>query len=156
MNSFPGEQRRASRERRRRIWWSLLYGNVQPRRRGARREIEARFHPVDWHQSRLLAVALCILVLCVIDAFLTLVLLRDGARELNPIMAFALDSDISRFAILKMCLTGASVALLVLLSGYRFFRVLRVEFLLYAVLAAYLALISYETFLLNKADFTLF
>src|SRR5271163_1580915 len=86
-----GLERRDRPDRRRRLWWSLLYGNFQPRRRRpARRFDDWRFHSNDWHSAHLLAVAIGILVLCAFDAFLTVNLLVNGAEEINPVMAVLL------------------------------------------------------------------
>jgi len=143
-------ERRSDTDRRRRFWWSLVYGNFNPRRRSPRRAKHAGLHVVDWHHSRLLAVVLAILVLCVCDAFLTLVLLQSGAREANPVMARVVYGDAASFTILKMLMTSCSVAVMVMLAGYRFLGVFRVELLLYLVLTGYLVLVGYELWMLRQ------
>jgi hypothetical protein len=143
-------ERRARIDRRRRMWWSLLYGSFHPRRRRpARRVGDPRFHSHDWYASHLLAVAIGILLLCAADAFLTVTLLLNGAEEVNPVMAVLLYRSVAVFTALKMGMTGAGTLLMVFLSRYRFMRVIRVELVLYAVLLAYLALIAYEIWLLK-------
>jgi hypothetical protein len=137
-------------DRRRRMWWSVLYGSFRPRRRRpARRTDDARFHSHDWYSSHLLAVAIGILLLCAADAFLTVTLLVNGAEEINPVMAALLYRGVAVFTALKMTMTGAGTVLIVYLSRYRFMRVIPVELALYAVLAAYLALIGYEIWMLK-------
>ncbi len=132
-------------DRRRRVWWSVLYGSFKPRRRRPpRRRDDPRYHAVDWHAAHLLAVATGILLLSVTDACLTLALLAQGAEEINPVMAFVVGRGAAMFAVAKMAMTGVSVVLLVFLARYRFMRRVRVELTLYAVLIAYLALIGYE------------
>ncbi len=139
------ERRRDRSERRRRLWWSVLYGNFNPRRRSSPRRFgDSRFHMLDWHSSHLLAVAIGIVLLSVADAFLTLALLQGGANEVNPIMAVLLYRSVAMFAALKMGMTSAGVILMVFLARYRFMRLLRVEWVLYAVLVAYATLIGYE------------
>src|SRR5271170_7464590 len=83
------QERRHRFDRRRRVWWAMTYGSFNPRRRlPPRRLDDFRFHSLDWHSAHLLAVAIGILLLSVVDAFLTLVLLQGGAvAEVNPIMA---------------------------------------------------------------------
>src|ERR1700730_18109028 len=138
-------ERRAPADRRRRVWWSVWYGSFNPRRRSpARRQGDSRFHSLDWHSSHLLAVAIGILLLSIVDAFLTMMLLQGGADEVNPVMALLIYRSVAMFAALKMGMTGMGVVLMVFLARYRFMRLLRVEWALYAVLAAYLTLISYE------------
>lgn len=138
-------------DRRRRVWWSVLYGNLKPRRRSpARRRADTRFHCLDWYGARLLAVALGILLLSVADAFMTVTLLSGGAVEVNPVMAAVVDESASSFAALKMAMTGIGVIVMVFLAQYRFMRVLRVEIVMYAVLLLYVGLLGYEFSLLRE------
>jgi hypothetical protein len=146
-----GRDRRSTLDRRRRFWWSLLYGGIRPRRRHpARRVQDARFHALDWHATHLWAVSIGILIMSVVDAFLTVRLLSLGAVEVNPFMDLFVHGNVAVFAGLKMALTGVCVALMVLLSGYRFMRVLRVEVILYGILLGYGILISHEWGMLRQ------
>jgi hypothetical protein len=148
--SHSSHERRDRADRRRRVWWSVWYGSFNPRRRTPPRRLDdSRFHSLDWHAAHLLAVAISILLLSVTDAFLTVVLLQGGADEVNPIMAALIYRSVGVFAALKMGLTGVSVALMVFLARYRFMRLLRVEWVLYGVLIAYVSLISYEVWMLK-------
>jgi hypothetical protein len=141
-------ERRARADRRHRVWWSVWYGSFNPRRRTPPRRLdESRFHSLDWHSSHLLAVAISILLLSVMDAFLTLVLLQGGAAEVNPVMAVLIYRSVAMFTALQMGMTGAGVLLMVILARYRFMRLLRVEWVLYGVLIAYVTLISYEVWM---------
>jgi len=97
----------------------------------------------------LLFVAIIILLLSMVDAFLTLVLLTGGAEEVNPIMAAIIYKGVGLFAALKMSMTGIGLVVMVFLARYRFMRLVRVEWVLYGVLAAYTCLISYELWLLQ-------
>ena len=85
-----------------------------------------------------------ILILSVVDAFLTVTLMSGGAVEVNPVMAAVMGHDIGVFAILKIAMTGVCVMLMVFLARYRFMRVIRVELLLYGVLLTYLFLVGHE------------
>jgi hypothetical protein len=145
-----GLERRDRPDRRRRMWWSLLYGNFHPRRRRpARRMDDSRFHSHDWYSSHLLAVAIGILLLSAADAFLTVTLLLNGADEINPVMAALLYRGVAVFTTLKMTMTGIGTLLMVFLSRYRFMRLVPVQAVLYAVLLAYVALICYEISMLK-------
>lgn len=147
----PGPaDRRSPPDRRRRVLWSVLYGSFNPRRRRPSRRLDdSRFQTIDWHGAHLLAVAVSILILNVADALFTLELLSHGAVEVNPIMAALIQGNPSWFAALKMAMTGLSVLLLVVLGCYRFMRVLKVEWMLYGVLIAYLVLIGHELNMLS-------
>jgi Domain of unknown function (DUF5658) len=97
----------------------------------------------------LLAVAIGILLLSVSDALLTMMLLQGGADEVNPVMAALIYRSVAMFAALKMGMTSLGVVLMVFLARYRFMRLLRVEWVLYGVLIAYVALIGYEVWMIK-------
>jgi hypothetical protein len=148
-----GSDRRNRTDRRHRVFWSVLYGSFNPRRRRpARRLNDSRFHPIDWYSAHLLAVSIGILLLSAADAFLTGILLLHGADEVNPIMAVLVYRNVAVFAACKMAMTGLSVLGLVFLSRYRFMRVLRVDLVLYAALAVYFCLIGYEIWMLKGSS----
>src|SRR5882757_7472840 len=144
-------ERRERTDRRRKKWWSIFYGSFNPRRRRpARRLGDSRFHPVDWYSAHLLAVSMGILLLSATDAFLTaILLLQGGADEMNPVMAVLVYRSVAAFATLKMAMTGAGIVVMVFLARYRFMRMIRVEFALYAVLTVYASLIGYEIWMLK-------
>jgi hypothetical protein len=132
------------------MWWAFFYGSIRPRRRRVgRRSDDGRFQPTDWHGAHLWGVSLGILILSVVDAFLTLTLMSGGAVEMNPVMAAVMGHDIGVFAVLKIAMTGGCVMLMVFLARYRFMRVVRVEVLLYAVLLTYLFLVGHEMAMLR-------
>jgi Domain of unknown function (DUF5658) len=140
-----------SADRRRRIWWAVLYGSFRPRRRRPPRRLDdSRFHSLDWHASHLLAVAIGILLLSVADAFMTVTLLAGGAVEINPVMALVVYKSAAVFAGVKMAMTGIGVMTMVTLARYRFMRVVRVDVVMYGVLVVYLGLLSYEYWMLDK------
>jgi hypothetical protein len=144
-------ERRERTDRRLRFWWSIFYGSFNPRRRAPpRRFNQSRFHSVDWHSSHLLAVAISILLLSVVYAFLTLLLLQGGADEVNPIMALFVYRSVAVFAALKMGLTSLGVVFMVFLARYRFMRRLPVAWVLYGVFIAYTSLIGYELHMLKS------
>jgi hypothetical protein len=144
-------ERRNRLERRRRHVWSVWYGSFKPRRRSHPRRIdEKRFHSIDWYSAHLLAVSIGISLLSMADAFLTLTLLDSGADEINPIMAALLEHGAAAFTIVKMATTGICILALVVMSRYRFMRLIRVEIVMYLVLASYVSLIVYELWLLQK------
>jgi hypothetical protein len=140
-------ERRARAERRQRTLRALLHGNLQPRRRDARRGTDAGFAAVDWHQSRWLAVAVLIVVLSCADAFFTLTLLADGADEANPVMATLLDGSPHWFALAKIGLTSMGVILLTVVARTRAFGRIPVGVVLYFVLGIYATLVAYEYWL---------
>ena len=143
-------ERRQKPDRRRRALFSLLFGSFTPRRRVPRRQEQDRFVVVDWHDSRWLAVVICILLLSAADAVLTLTLIDLGAREANPLMEPLVIGSGREFAWWKLGLTATGVVVLALLARLKVFGRLPVSAILYTVLALYCVLIAYEFWLLEK------
>jgi Domain of unknown function (DUF5658) len=145
------ERRVAPTDRRRELVYSLFYGGLRPRRRNGRRASDRHRPIIDWHGPGLLASAVLVLVLCVVDAFLTLWLITDGAIEANPLMAPLIQGDVRSFAITKLGLTGGGVVMLVAIARFRIFRGIRVGTLVHTILFAYFVLICYELALIARS-----
>jgi len=111
---------------------------------------EGRYQSLDWYGAHLWAVSIGVLILSVADAFMTLILMSGGAVEVNPFMAMFVGRNVAVFAALKMAITGISIMLLVFLARYRFLRLVRVDVILYCILAAYLMLIGHEIGMLQQ------
>ena len=141
-------ERRLGSDRRRTTLRSFLRGGLTPRRRGGRRAGEHHL-PIDWHEPYLLFLSVTILLLSVLDAFLTVTLITGGAREVNPFIEFVLRVQPEAFAAIKMTLTGTGVLVLVAVARARLFRVMRAGMVLQGVFVAYVALIAYEWWLLR-------
>lgn len=93
--------------------WLLFGGRrSQVRREGERKEI--RF--LDRYPATIFVQATVIILLSVIDAFLTLFLITHGAIEINPIMNFSLRQGPLFFMLSKYLLTSLGVILLVVFS----------------------------------------
>ena len=141
-------ERRLDLDRRRTTLRSFLKGGFTPRRRNGRRVGEHHL-PIDWHEPYLLFLSVTILLLSVVDAFLTVTLLTAGATEVNPIMAFVLNHNPHLFALSKMAFTSIGVLVLVAVARARLFRVMRVGAVLQGLFVGYVALIAYEWWLLR-------
>jgi Domain of unknown function (DUF5658) len=98
-----------------------------------------------------LAVSVAILLLSAADAFLTGILLLNGADELNSVMGALLYRSVALFTGIKMAMTGGGIVLMVFLARYRFMRLIRVELVMYGVLGVYVWLIGYEIWMLKTA-----
>ena len=136
--------RRSGSERRNTTFAAYWHGARNPRRRGGRREADLRYAVVDWYSARLLIPVFTILGLCVLDGMLTVMLMRQGAYELNPVMALFLPHNLLGFALTKLALTGAGLCILVACSRMQLFRKIPGELFVYAVLGIYLCLVAYE------------
>ena len=83
------------------------------------------------------------------DALLTLTLISHGATEVNPFMAPLVSGSGRSFAFWKVGLTAMGVVTLTLLARLRV-RGQLVGHLLYLALGGYIALVSYELYLLRN------
>lgn len=149
----PEAERRRGVDRRRSTVRALFLGSFLQRRRVPRRDDERHLAALDWHHPQWLAVGLLILLLSVADAFLTIALIDLGANEANPAMEPLVQEPGVDFAAWKMALTSGGVVLLILLARMRAFGRIPVALILYGVLCCYVALVSYELWLLEHVTF---
>lgn len=140
-------ERRHAVNRRGGVFRAFLYGNFRPRRRFNQRVADKHNFMFDWHEPRILYLALGVLLLSCIDALFTLNLLNAGATEANAVMASVLNQGVDRFVIAKISITSISVVILVTTARRKFFRSLNAEHLLQAFCSVYILVICYEVYL---------
>ncbi len=102
----------------------------------------------DWFESHVMILALGIVLLCIADFIFTSIIMQHGGIELNLLMNEAISRGIDAFFIYKYLLTCLSLILLVAHQNHRFFRVVKVKYILYGFAAGYLGLMAYEIHLL--------
>lgn len=117
---------------------------LRGRRKKARRVEEAENYYVDRYELRYLLLIISILILCFLDAFLTVILLQLGAEELNPFMLIFIEKDVVLSMVVKYVLTAVSLIFILVHKNFRIFRNLRVHSLIYFVLTLYIALVFFE------------
>jgi len=144
-------ERRSGLERRRLSFHAYWQGARTPRRRAGRRATDTYYPIIDWHSPRVFAWVMAILMLCVSDGVLTVMLLQNGAVEMNPFMAMFVPHSLGWFAAVKLSLTSLGTMVLVACSRMKLFRAIPGELLLGLIFLAYLALIIYELKLLEQA-----
>ena len=131
-------------ERRAFSWRTVALGFLRSRRRETRRASDAEPTFTDWHHPWLFFLAIGIMLMSSLDAFLTIQLIERGAYEANPIMAGVMRQGTAPFAAIKMLLTGLGILVLVFLSRARFVDRLRTGVFLTIFFAVYATLICYE------------
>lgn len=142
--------RRNVADRRRRSIGAFLYGNFRPRRRGVRRSDDDHRFLFDWHEPRVLYLALAVLLLSCTDALFTLNLLLLGAHEANALMNSMLAEGVDAFLAVKISMTAISIIVLVAAANRKFFGLFRVERLLQLICLGYVVLIAYEIWLFSS------
>jgi hypothetical protein len=147
----PGvpRERRKDMDRRRHSAWSFLYGGLRPRRRFGRRLGDEHRIFLDWHEPRVLYIALAIVLMSCADALFTLNLLAVGGQEVNAFMRAMLGHGVRWFLWVKIGLTGMSIVILVAVARRRVLGVVPVWWLIRLVFAGYVALIGWEIYLLG-------
>jgi len=142
----PVPERRDS-ERRSHSAWSFAYGSFRPRRRVGRRDGDHERIFLDWHEPRVLYLALAIVLMCCADALFTLNLMAAGAEEMNALMNSLITRDVETFLALKIGVTGISVVLLGVAARRQLLGVIPVFRILQLFCAGYAALIVWELWL---------
>ena len=140
---------RRDSERRSHSVWSFTYGSFRPRRRIGRRDRDHERIFLDWHEPRVLYMALAIVLMCCTDALFTLNLMAVGAEEMNVLMGALITFDVQRFLALKIGVTGASVVLLGIAARRQFMGVIPVFRVLQVFCAGYAGLILWELWLFS-------
>lgn len=140
-------ERREKNERRNPTFKGFILGCARTQRREQRRSDCFTHYHTDWYETKLLVMALAILLLSVADAAMTMTLLNNGAVEVNPLMNYLLNHSIHAFVYTKLALT--SMCILVLITHYhtKLFNTLRVDMFLNFALIVYSTLVLYEIFL---------
>ena len=141
--------RRAGDRRQARLL-SLVYGLYRSRRSGDRRaQVGDAPSYVDIHGPGAYALALGVMAFCIADVYFTLLLIDHGSRELNPILAWALDKDAMLFYSMKYITTALCVFLILQHWHFRVFGIQGRQFLV-VVLAIYASLITYQLSMLVR------
>ena len=105
---------------------------------------------LDQYDTSLMICALIVLDLSMVDAVLTLTLLKHGAVEVNPVMRYCLDLGLGPFVIVKYGLTAIPLVVMVMLSASSFlrFRIGSLMFLFSGL--AFGAVVIWELHILNE------
>ena len=103
---------------------------------------------VDRYSQKIFVMILFILGLSLTDALFTLMLVDNGAEEVNPLMAYYLEEGQLFFILIKYFLTCASVMLILFCKDYSLFKTkAKVRVLFYLVPISFLLVIQWQIFL---------
>ena len=137
-------EQRAIADRRTFDWRTVFFGFMRSRRRLHRRADEHDVRFLDWHHPWLFFLAVGVMLMSCVDAFLTLQLLDRGMIEANPVMQAALGQGTTAFAVSKMLMTGTGILALVFLAKAKFLNRFRTGLFLTLFFSLYACLICYE------------
>ena len=122
------------------------------RRKEIRRDEDTRrFIYFDQYGIKILIAIVVILLLSIIDAFLTLFLIDHGASEMNPIMAFYLELGPFAFIFAKYLFTSFSLIILLVFGNYYIRKMkMHVRSLFQYTAVLFTLVIGWELFLVLK------
>ena len=144
-------QRRQQADRRSQRLRTALHACYRNRRQKTRRSTDPTVGVyTDTHEVRVLALAVGLVVLSIMDAFFTTVLLHNGSYELNPFLAVLIDRDLVLFILVKMAITSAGALFLVLHKNFLLFNRVSGYQLLVTCCVIYVLLMCYHFFLMNN------
>lgn len=105
---------------------------------------------LDHFSLKVFSIILAVILLSVADAFLTLHLIRNGAAEVNPIMAHFLKYGQLPFFAAKYSLTTASLVLLLIYQNVHIFRTkIRAKYLFVFCFIFFASVVLWELYLIT-------
>jgi len=107
-----------------------------------------KFKYFDRHEPHLLIISITIMLCSLVDAFLTLEILKAGGTELNYFADKLIGLGLYGFIFSKYIITAIGIIILVLHKHYQVFLGLQVRHALYGIVFLYTLLIFYEVMLI--------
>ena len=139
-------ERRAQRTERRVNKRKAAVNALYRRRRQSVRRVSDDLNGVyvDTHEPQIGYLSTGLMLLCVLDAFFTTILIRHGSEELNPVLDYLLQIDMSLFLATKFFVTGLCISFLVLHKHHRLLNTISCYHLLIGSFGVYGILICYQ------------
>jgi len=113
-----------------------------------RRAADRRYGVLDRFEGGVVALAILLMVLSVLDAVFTLTLIARGGTEVNPFMNALLNHSVWAFTGFKMLLTGLPAIFLVATANVLLLGRYRSRSVLAALVGLYIGLMMYHFALL--------
>jgi len=144
-------ERRSAIDRRNYSLITLKHCATAPRRMHGRRKVDRRNSVLDRFDSGVVALAIALMILSIMDSMFTLTLISRGGSEVNPFMNMLLQHSVWAFAVFKMLLTAIPAIFLVATGNLLLLGKYRARSVLAAMVGLYLGLICYEIALLSMS-----
>ncbi len=148
----PAAEHRSQSDRRKTptsVWRAFLPNGRRLRSR--RRHEHCRPYFVDRYSSAMFLGVVMLILATLIDAILTVQILRAGGEEVNPLMDRLLNHSLEAFVLGKYLLTVLGLPLLLIFKNHYLFGTrLRVGHLVPAAVALYGLLIAYQLVLMHQ------
>lgn len=140
----PVLDRRMDQDRRRHNLETLVYCGLARRGRRRDRRRAGDSYYLDWYDPRLVFQGVGIMVLSILDAVFTLILIANGATEINALMARLMDISVQAFVVGKVGITAAGVLFLLMHAHFHILSFTTGRRIIHLLLGLYLLLILYE------------
>lgn len=137
---FKPDQRRAPTR-------PLSRYTLRGRRKKARRKGEDSNYYVDRYEPRYLVLIGLILVLCALDAYITLKIVDLGGTELKQLMPVFINMKPVAALVLKYLAVALGIVFILIHKTFLVFGKVRVSTLVYVFFSVYLTMIAYEAVL---------
>lgn len=139
-------ERRQIKDRRSRPTPPISRHSIFGRRKGNRRISDKESYYVDWYESRYLILIVSILILCILDVYMTIKILQIGGKELNPVMLLLMQKQPALSLVLKYLITAACLIFLLIHKNFKVFGRIKAHSLIYGVFSLYFLLMLYEIY----------
>lgn len=140
-------EKRAIKDRRTKPTSPISYFSLRGNRKSARRSGEDLNYYVDHYETRYLLLLSSILILCILDGYLTFKIIQLGGEELNPFMAGLIWKRPVLSLVLKYLITAGSMVVLITHKNFQIFKIIRIKYVIYLVFTIYFFLILYEIYI---------
>ena len=125
---------------------NLRHLGIRGRRQECRRGNDQ--YCTDWYETRFLFMSVTLVLLCSMDTAATLLLIENGAYEVNAVMASLISIGQQHFIKTKIALTALCVFLLVVYRNFYIGGLIRISRFVVVFLGIYTTLVTYEIALL--------
>ena len=146
----PHKEKRRGIDRRTNYKGRLKYLFFNGRRAQSRRDEDmGKAIIFDIYNQKLFFAITAILILSILDAFLTLLIIQKGARELNPVMAYFLEHGPLIFIVAKYLLTSIGVLILLIFKNVFLTKIkIYTHSLFPCVIVVFMAVVTWELFII--------
>jgi len=152
------EDRRAPSNRRLRFTGAFTQHSHRGKRQLARRSGDQyrnqrvqKGYYIDKYEPKMLVITLSILLLCLADAYMTILIIANGGEELNIFMDTLINKGMFNFIIGKYIITSGCLIFLLAHRNFHVFGNIEVSQILSSLLVIYILLIGYEISIIESA-----
>ncbi len=142
------EEKRKTKDRRKRPTRPISKYTLVGRRKKSRREEEADNYYADKYERKYLIIIGLIVLLAIFDTIFSLKIFKFGGSEINPIMSFLLKTDVTFALIIKYLATILAILVIFIHKNFRVLKFIKTNSVIYFILIIHIVLFIYESYFL--------